>query len=200
MSSPQQSPEQFQVNYDPSDLRHYLYTHDLYTTSPARCTLTENRFKTPFTEPNGKQSSLYCWKGRIRTEPDCAIGSVCDVFSYTNARSSFCRTWGCQPDLFVSNAGTIDAGTPVVNQRGGVVVYTPKKECEGGIAKQFNCMLSGIRQSFTNAFDPKNRGTLMKSVILLSVFVVVGVIVFRKYGPKVKRGKGGIDFSTLKRR
>lgn len=193
---------QYQVNYGPTDLRHYLYTHDLSTASPKQCTLTENRFKTPFVDPaSGKTTDLYCWKGRIRTEPDCVIGSVCDPFSYTNARSSFCRTWGCQPDLFVSNEGTADAGLPVVNQRGGVVVYTPKAQCEGGIAKQFNCMLSGIRQSFANAFDPKNRSRLLMSMMLLSAFVITGVILFRKF----HHSKGGkrmmkLNLRTLKPR
>lgn len=182
------SPEQYQVKYDPSNINYYLLTHDLYTTSSNLCTLKENRFRTPYKDANGQTASLYCWRGRIQTTPDCVIGSVCDPYSYTNARSSFCRTWGCQPNLYVSNEGTLDAGTPVINQRGGLVVYTPKTECEGGIARQFNCMLSGVRQSFANAVDPKNRKKLMMSVITLSAALVVGIILLRRYRQKT-RGK-----------
>src|ERR1700716_4209783 len=109
-----------------ADIQNYLTTFDLSQTSG--CELKENRFSIPNVRDanTGKTYSLYCWKGRITftdaSKQECDIGSICDVYSYANARTRFCLQWGCQPNLYVSNQGTTDAGNAVVNDRGGVIV------------------------------------------------------------------------------
>ena len=180
---------QGQVDYPESNILHYLLTHDLYTTSPQLCTLTENRFRQTFTDSSGKQTPLFCWKGRIQTDPDCVIGTTCSPYSYTEARSQFCKTWGCTPNLYVSNAGTVDANIPVTNQRGGIVVYNNKEKCKGGFASQLNCLMDGFRQSVANIMDPRYRGRFLIGMTAMIIFAIVAAVAYRNYRKKYGKRK-----------
>lgn len=190
-----------------AELDYYLQTHDLSTANP--CTLKENRFKTPNPEEPG--SELYCWRGIIHThkdgKPDCVIGSVCDPYSFTNARTRFCLTWGCDPHLYVANEGTADAGVTVINERGGTVVYTPKKECEGAFVNKFSCIMKGFRQSLDFALDPANKKQLLVRMSMAFALLIVLLIVWRvssKQYPRqyhsFQRLTGNVRFKGVKRK
>lgn len=185
------------------EIEFYLQTHDLYRTTP--CTLKENRSKIKNPEEPGKD--LYCWKGIIRQQPDCVVGSVCDPYSYTNARTRFCLTWGCSPHLYVANEGTEDSGLTVLNERGGTVVYNSKKECEGAFISKINCFISGLRQSLDFALDPNNKKQLLIKLTIWFGLLIAGIIAYRialaKYPQKMGRLKdftGNIRAKGISRR
>lgn len=185
------------------ELEYYLQTHDLHRTTP--CTLKENRFKIKNPEEPGKE--LYCWKGIIRQQPDCVVGSVCDTYSYTNARTRFCLTWGCSPHLYVANEGTEDSGLTVMNERGGTVVYNSKKECEGAFISKFQCFISGIRQSLDFALDPANKKQILVKMTIWFGILIAGIIAYKlasqKYPTQINNLKmmtGNIHAKGVSRR
>ena len=163
-----------------SAIDYYLQTHDLYTTDA--CTLKDNRFKiNNFVDPedNNKVKNLYCWKGIIYQQPECVIGTVCDPYSYTNARTRFCLTWGCEAHKLVSNEGTEDAGLDVVNGRGGIVVYNQKDKCQGAMVNKLKCILDGMHQSVDNALDPEHKTRSVLTMVIALVVLIVGAVIFR---------------------
>ena len=159
----------------PKELEYYLYTHDIQQgISP--CDLAENRYKIDNfdDQESGKHyDQIYCWKGILYKKPGCTIGTVCDPNSYAGARTRFCLTWGCpQAHLYVGDA----TGEPIVNERGGVVVFNQKDKCKGAFINQFNCFIGGIRQSLDNALDPANRKELLLRMSVLAIFFIIGMI------------------------
>lgn len=170
---------------DPGSLRYKMYTHDIG--SPSSCSINENRYKLEDfydTEEDKTYKQIYCWKGIIRQNPDCKIGTVCDPHSYSGARTRFCLTWGCDPHLYVAD----DSGDPIVNERGGIIVYTKKEECAGSLINQSKCFVSGIRQSMDHILDPENRRALITQMAIISVIVTISLIVIlRVRGSKHKK-------------
>ena len=171
---------------DPGSLRYKMYTHDIG--SPSSCDIKENRYKLDNfydAEEDKTYKQIYCWKGIIRQNPDCKVGTVCDPHSYSGARTRFCLTWGCSdPHLYVAD----DSGDPIVNERGGIIVYTKKEDCVGGFLNQGNCFVSGIRQSLDHILDPENRRALITQMVILSVIVAVSlIVVLRVRGSKHRR-------------
>ena len=102
-----------------------------------------------------------------------------------SARTRFCLTWDC-PDPFMYVAD--DKGQPVVNERGGIIVFNKKEDCGGGLINQLKCFTGGLRQSADNLLDPANRKQLMIHTIALSIFVTVSLIILLRFrGSKNKR-------------
>lgn len=102
-----------------------------------------------------RNGSLYCWRSRVVSEPECVTASICSPVSYTDARDRFCRAYGgmkdmrygpgnptCDPDLFVSNLPGEDPR--VMNIRGANVL--DNRMCDG-IAGRLKCAAQGIGQS-----------------------------------------------------
>jgi hypothetical protein len=171
---------------DPGSLKYKMFTHDIGTLNV--CDLEENRYKIEnFSDvEEGKvYPQIYCWKGIISKNPDCKIGTVCDPYSFSGARTRFCLTWGgCEPHLYVAD----DKGQPIVNERGGIIVYTKKADCEGGIINQAKCFVNGIRQSADYILDPENRRSLIIQMVTLSAIVTIGlIIILRVRGSKNKK-------------
>ena len=171
---------------DPESLEYKLYTHDIGKISP--CDLKENRYTMENfydTEDKKTYSQIYCWKGIIRKNPDCVVGTVCDPYSFTNARTRFCLTWNCpDPHLYVADL----SGEAVVNERGGVVVFNPKDKCKGGFLSQINCFVSGMRQSLDHVLDPANRKQLLIQVAIISVMVTIGLIAIIRFRRSKNKG------------
>lgn len=169
-------------------LKYKLYTHDIGKLNA--CDIDENRYKILNfydKEDDKTYKQLYCWKGIISgyPNPDCKVGTVCDPNSYSGARTRFCLTWDC-PDPFLYVAD--DKGQPVVNERGGIVVFNKKADCAGSLINQLKCFTGGIRQSADHILDPNNRKALMIQMLTLSIMVTVGLIVIlRIRGSKNKR-------------
>jgi hypothetical protein len=150
-------------------LQYYTQLHDIYTVPAGQpCTLSENRVKIDDVDPStGGKQSVYCWKGIIYQKPQCEIGTICSPYSYSTARSAFCSIFKtCDPTVYVSNEGTQDAGIPVKNERGGIIVYNPKNSCGGGITGWLNCVLSSVRQSADNLLDPANKMHLILTAVV----------------------------------
>jgi hypothetical protein len=172
------------------NIANYVTTHDIFVTQS--CQLTENRFK--IKDVDGQQD-LFCWKGIINQgSGSCKIGSICSPYSYAVARSAFCLTWGNEPggcgapdaaNLYVSNQGTVDAGIPAYNVRGGVIVYNSPGTCKG-LTGDMGCILGGLRQSFTNALDPANRTHLILSTLIFFGVLLATALFWRKYKKKFK--------------
>ena len=174
-------PEQdFEELPDPESLEYRLYTHDIGK-PVGPCDLEENRYTMDnfFDEEENKlYKQIYCWKGIIRKNPDCVIGTVCDPHSFTNARTRFCLTWNCpEPNLYVADL----SGEDVMNERGGVVVFNQKDKCAGGFLNQVNCFIGGMRQSFDHILDPANRKQLMIQMTVLAILVTVSLIVIIRF-------------------
>lgn len=172
---------------DPKSLEYRLHTHDIGRQS-GPCNIHENRYTIDDfydKEDNKTYKQIYCWKGIIKSTPDCTIGTVCDPHSYTNARTRFCLTWGCKdPHLYVADL----SGEPVVNERGGVVVFNQKEKCAGGFLNQVNCFIGGMRQSLDHVLDPANRRQLLIQMATISMIVTIGLIVIlRLRGSKNKK-------------
>lgn len=158
------------------EIDYYLYTHDIeQNVSP--CDLDENRYSIDnfYDKEAGKTyKEIYCWKGIIHKKPNCMIGTVCDPNSYAGARTRFCLTWDCpQPHLYVGDK----TGEPIVNERGGVVVFNLPSKCEGAFINKINCFIGGIRQSFDHMLDPANRKQLMIQMSVLAVVFIISMIV-----------------------
>ena len=162
---------------DPGSLRYRMYTHDINS----NCNINENRYKIDNfhdTEENKDYASIYCWKGIIRKNPDCKVGSVCDPNSYAGARSRFCLTWGCpDPMLYVAD----DKGQPIVNERGGIIVYNKKEDCRGSLVNQIKCVTGGLRQSANHLLDPNNRKQMLMQVIILASMVTIFAIFMTRF-------------------
>jgi len=171
---------------DPGSLRYKLSTHDIGRLEV--CDIDENRYRIEnfYDEEEDKTyPQIYCWKGIISQNPDCKIGTVCDPYSFSGARTRFCLTWGgCDPFLYVAD----DKGQPIVNERGGIIVYTKKEDCVGGVMNQGKCFVNGLRQSADHILDPQNRRSLIIQMVTLSAIVTVSLIVLlRLRGSKNKK-------------
>ncbi len=175
----------------PGSLKYKLYTHDIGKINV--CDIDENRYRIENfydSEEDKTYPQIYCWKGIISGYPnaDCKIGTVCDPYSFSGARTRFCLTWGCHdPYLYVAD----DKGDVVVNERGGIVVFNKKEDCSGGLFNQGKCFVSGIRQSADHLLDPLNRRQLMIQMITVSIVGIIGLIVLLRFrGSKNKRLSG----------
>lgn len=170
---------------DPDSIRYKITTHDIGKLNV--CDLEENRYSIKDfydTDEDKAYEQIYCWKGIIKQNPDCVVGTVCDPNSYSGARTRFCLTWGCSPFKYVAD----DNGQPVMNERGGIIVYVKKQECSGGFVNQLNCFVNGIRQSADYILDPENRRSLIIQMVTLAVAVTVFLIAILRFrGSKNKR-------------
>lgn len=183
-----------EVNVSGTDPSQYLQPFNMYAPATQNCTdlIHENRFNLNFTNTStGKQDKFYCWQGIIAQQPQCVIGSVCSQYSYTEARTAFCQTWGREPggcagnqaDLYVPNEGTADANVPVVNERGGIIAYNPAGSCQGTTTVGgLQCMVNSLRQSFAHVLDPKNE----KNLIIAGIVGFAFLLIVAFYGKNIR--------------
>ena len=178
----------------PGSLRYKMYTHDISTASI--CDLDENRYKIDNFYDAEEQKTLdqiYCWKGILRKNPDCKIGTVCDPHSFSGARTRFCLTWGCDPFEYVAD----DKGQPIDNERGGIIVYNNKQDCKGSLINQLKCLTGGLRQSADHILDPENRRSLIIQIVTLAAIVTIGLIFLTKFkqtkNKRIRKFRSAID-------